>query len=198
MPDPPEARLPNASYAVNGAYVADTTATIVDVGTVITYIAKNDGTTPPYVATFGFGQEQIDIEPSSIIGNLVTIRPGPGSTRATTTFRFTSVSQEDVEPAIYQPVTSDGPINEDGYLVPNDVEDITIQFVGRDAEGPPTWFIRVGSSWFSSYTTIETTRVTVTIQLTEKINSVVVAARALGSGARVYKYSEKVGKVLKR
>ena len=188
-------RLPNSAYSVNNGYVADSTTTIAEEGTVITYIARNDGTTPPFVASFGFGQEQIDKEPSSIIGNNVIIKPGPGAEKTKPiSFEFTSVSNEDLE--IYQPLTGDGPLNENEWLIPNGVQPddgVTIQFVGRDAAGPPTWYIRIGPKWYSSYTTIETTRVTLTIQLTKKINSVVVAGKALGSGAKMYKYSEKVG-----
>jgi hypothetical protein len=190
-------RLPNAAYAVNGAYVADSTATIADEGTIIPYIIKNDGTRPPYVTLFGFGQLQDpSAEAMSIIGNVVNVRPGAGSSRKEVSFQFTTVSNEDTDPPTYQPLTGDGTINEDGFLVPNGLEgqDILIQFVGRDVQGPPTWLIGVGESWYSTDDTKGTTRLTIIIQLGKKINSVVSAAKALGAGAKVYKYSEKVGK----
>ena len=188
-------RLPNASYAVNGAYVADSTATIADEGTVIPYIIKNDGTRPPYIPVFGFGQIQ---DPSkiamSIIQNVVNIRPGAGSSRTEVSFQFTTVSNEDTDPPTFQALSGDGTINEDGFLLPNGVPDVKIQFVGRDEAGPPAWLIGVGESWYTTNDTIGNTRFTLTIQLGRKINSVVSAGKALGAGAKVYKYSEKVGK----
>lgn len=140
-------RLPNASYAVNGAYVADSTATIADVGTIIPYIIKNDGTRPPYVALFGFGQLQVPNKiASSIIENVVVITPGLGSARKETLFRFTTVSNEDID--VYQPLAGDGTIDEDGFLLPNGVPDVKIQFVKREPgeEEPPAWLIGVGES----------------------------------------------------
>lgn len=183
-------RLPNSSYAPNGAFVTDSNAIIADVGTVITYIIRNDGTTPPFVGGFGFGQAQINEEASSIIENIVTIRPGPGSTRVLSSFQFKSVSNEQLE--IYQPVTGDGPLNENGWLIPNGIEDVTIQFVGRTApDEPPTWFIRIGPSWYSTSTTVGTARVTVTMQLASEINSVVTAGKAVQANATTYSYSKK-------
>ena len=195
-------RLPASSYAPNGAIVADTSGMVVGQNSVITYRSENDGQPQPaWLGMWGYGQSQQDPGGSSILSNQVLIEPGLGSTRPITSFSFSTILNQDPfheegepkPPPIYIFDAGDGTV-EGNILTPNGLagQGVTIRLLGKDAEGPATWFIILDNTWFSKKTEAGSLRFRVTFELLGQVNSNILAKRSVEAGAKVYKYPQKV------
>jgi len=183
--------MANSNYAKNMGYVVDSHALVIGEQSVMTYIIRNDGTSPAYISKFGYAQEQVNLVASSSISSCVSIFPGAGSTKGPvpTYFKFQTISNEPL--GLYTFAAGDGEITNDGLtLTPTGVEGIKINLDPRTEEGPPAWFITVEPVWFSTSTAAPTMRFKLLIELLGEVNSSITLGKAVDSGASVYRYSQ--------
>ena len=179
------------NYAPNNANRIDTAALVIGEKSVITHIVRNDGTTPPSFARYGYAQEQYpSLESSSTLSNQVIIEPGLGSIRGPnrTVFDFNTISNESIGLFSFNVGAGEFPEGPN-ILHPTGVPGVKIFLDPRSAEGPPAWFIEVDSSWYSASTVIGTQRFKLTFELLGEINSVVTTGKAVESGAKVHRYN---------
>lgn len=197
------ARAP--SYGTNQAFVPDSHTVLTATKTSTSYRSVNDGQPQPdEIRFFGYSQQQADPGAQSSITSQVTINPGLGATYRTKAFRFTTILNEagkmEGEPPYHLFLEGDGQVLYDAEtnsftLIPTGVEGVTVGLYPRVGDiSPPVWYIDLLGGWFSESTTSGSLRVSVTFELVEDSNTTVTSNKSVESGAKVYKYSQKVGR----
>jgi hypothetical protein len=174
------------SYAPNGGIITGDTSLYVGEKSNITYRSVNNGTIPPYLIQWGYGQEAAEITGGpSIIETVVVIRPGIGAIVGPNpvSFSFKTILDEDGDPAFYGFASdSGGIISEDKLsLTFPTIEGIKITLRPRVSGFPPAWYVSIYPNWYSSSTTAGVLRCSVNLTLTTVTNSRVTAAKAVTS-----------------